>query len=383
MSCAGWSGLNPICDSSRPCSQGICKFRWTATPAERLVIFGICSLMMSRLARWNSSADCRLRTPPTAFWPPGLQRPCFRTTPRLVDYPLFLLRPPEGTDTVGLTWALSETADARRASHRCAPRSLRLRSRGAKSKGVAPVEEDKPAIDWVICVDWAKSLERRRAWVADVAARSVGPLACADLTLGELLKAAPGGRGLIGIDAVLGVPRPYSTKACTAVHAWQDAEDFPSWLSLAVREPRVFEEVTDPEAWSWNRPFIAVPPGAGTLTAFRARAGSDLLRSVDKFTSAKPVFVVSGFSGTVGAGTRDLWRTLAPLLPQRRIFGVWPFEGSLPALLDRYDVVLRRSTRASRCWFSPETCRRRCFALQRHKENRAPRRSRRLSPRVG
>ena len=44
--------------------------------------------------------------------------------------------------------------------------------------------------------------------------------------------------------------------------------------------------------------------------------------------------------GTVGWGTIALWTELIPLLEDKRDFAVWPFEGDLPDLLPRREIVL-------------------------------------------
>jgi hypothetical protein len=48
------------------------------------------------------------------------------------------------------------------------------------------------SIDWIVSVDWGKELGKRRAWVADVAARHVRKLEGDRWTLANVLAAARG-----------------------------------------------------------------------------------------------------------------------------------------------------------------------------------------------
>ncbi len=190
------------------------------------------------------------------------------------------------------------------------------------------------SFDTILAIDWGKEFTKRRVWIADVKRRTVRPLA-GSWSLPTVLAAARKlrGRTLIGIDAALGLPQAYFDAARASVPAWTSATDFLSWLRCAVETPRFFDEVRVAADWSHARPFLAVPAGAGALTAFRTRAGGKLLRAVDAATRAKSLFIVSGIRGTVGSGTRLLWRDLAPLLGNgQRDFAVWPFEGSLASL---------------------------------------------------
>lgn len=155
------------------------------------------------------------------------------------------------------------------------------------------------------------------------------------------------GRTLVGIDAALGVPRPWLLRAVAETPAWSGCASFLEWLPRAMRHPDFQREVRSADAWRWDRPFIAVPGGIGSLRAFWARAGgAPLLRRVDVRTGASSLFVVSGIPGTVGSGTRALWTELVELGARGDELAVWPFAGRLDALGAR--VVL--------CEIYPRVC---------------------------
>ncbi len=199
-----------------------------------------------------------------------------------------------------------------------------------------------PTTTWatILCIDWAKSLRKRRAWVADVAGRTVRPLDDGPWTLGRAIDVAKRlpGPVLVGIDAALGVPAHYFARAVAEIPAFRDAVDFPTWVARAVKHPGFLDEAPDASAWRVDRPFIAVPPGTGALRRFWDAAGARLLRAVDVSTGAKSPFVVSGIPGTVGSGSRALWTELAPLLATERSFHLWPFDG--PLLSRRHPVAV-------------------------------------------
>lgn len=196
--------------------------------------------------------------------------------------------------------------------------------------------------DWstIVCVDWGKERAKRRAWMADVDRRVITPLDVAT-TVKEILAyaAARPGRALIGIDAALGIPATYFEHASASIAAWKGVRDFPSWLVRAMAHPGFQSEARSATDWRADRPFIAVPAGPGSLGAFWGRAGGSLLREIDVATGAKCVFIVSGIPGTVGSGTRELWKELAPLLDRERKFGLWPFDGSLGSMGGRKVVL--------------------------------------------
>jgi hypothetical protein len=149
-----------------------------------------------------------------------------------------------------------------------------------------------------------------------------------------------GGRGVVAIDAALGMPKGYLERLWACAAEWRDVNGFLPWLHRAAATPGFFVESRSAADWRYDRPFIAVPGGAGSLDTFWARTGGPLLRGVEKDTGAKSLFIVSGIPGTVGSGTRALLQELAPLLRPGRDFGIWPFEGPLPVLLGRHGIVV-------------------------------------------
>jgi hypothetical protein len=107
--------------------------------------------------------------------------------------------------------------------------------------------------------------------------------------------------------------------------------------------PRFFDATADARDWSVERPFFAVPTGAGGLRSYLEAAAQrdvDLYRRIDRLTGAKAVFIRSGVPGSVGSAACALWQELAPYVGERRAFSVWPFEGHLEALLRSTSVVV-------------------------------------------
>jgi len=194
-----------------------------------------------------------------------------------------------------------------------------------------------PRWDRFVCVDWSKDPGKRRAWVAEIGMRRVAPAEDVEPTLASLVgfaRALPG-RTVLAIDAALGVPRRYLEDARRTVPAWSGAEDFLTWLALAMEQPSVLREVRSAAEWRPERPFLSVPAGKGSLDAFWSRCGGELLRAIDVATGAKSVFVVSGIPGTVGSGSRALWVELAALLGSAPDLAIWPFDGTLDAIPKR------------------------------------------------
>lgn len=200
----------------------------------------------------------------------------------------------------------------------------------------------------LISADWSKNPKKRSVWVADMEAR-------------RLRKADPGPRGwdiksvleraktlrdagpvLIGIDAALGLPSDYWRLATEQSPSLRSGT-FVDWLQRFAPEDDFFDTVTDPACWRVERPWFAVQKGPGGLTSFTSKGEDGLLRRIDKATGAKTLFAVSGIPGTVGSGTRELWKGLIPLLAGKREYAIWPFEGKLSALLDEHGIVLAES----------------------------------------
>ena len=181
--------------------------------------------------------------------------------------------------------------------------------------------------------------------MAELSARRISRPGSNGWTLEALLQLAADlaqdGSVLVGIDAALGVPAGY----WRAVQArdWDGGgtpATFIDWLRRLDPADEFFEPVDDPSAWRVDRPFFRVPGRKGGLSDFKNRFDDGFLRPIDRLTGAKPLFAVSGIPGTVGSGTRALWKELIPLLQPGRELAVWPFQGALPELLGRRGIVL-------------------------------------------
>jgi hypothetical protein len=197
----------------------------------------------------------------------------------------------------------------------------------------------------IICADWGAQPKKRKAWVADIAKKQIRPLELVDLSIETLVEAAKRAPKpvVIAIDAVLGIPRSYLDRWKREVDP--EHKDFLSWLKCANEIPGFYEEVGSASDWSVQRPFIKVPGGKGSLSQFwlKSNESRPLLRNVERQSKANSVLIVSGIPGSVGSGSRALWKELAPLLAKTRTergFGVWPFEGGLATLLGSDGVVL-------------------------------------------
>lgn len=134
------------------------------------------------------------------------------------------------------------------------------------------------------------------------------------------------GRVLIGVDVGMGVPHGF-WQLVLADCEGSLPENFVQWLGSIDPDGGFFETVAKPGEWSTRRPWFAVGKGPGGLTSFTGKTGDNLHRSLAAATTAKPIFAVSGIPGSVGSGTREIWRELVPMLKEPRDFAVWPFEG--------------------------------------------------------
>lgn len=209
-----------------------------------------------------------------------------------------------------------------------------------------PTQEKHQYPRFFVSADWSKDPGKRAVYVADLRERRICREARSDwnldslIGLGEELSAE--GSVLVGVDVVLGVPRSY-WKLVLADSRHGQPTDFVDWLGRLGGNREFFNPantVKDHEQWRVDLPWFHVPKGEGTLTAFKDRADDGFLRRIDRSTGAKPLFAVSGIPGTVGSGTRDFWRELAPRLERDRNFAVWPFEGGLTDPLGTTRIVL-------------------------------------------
>ena len=207
-----------------------------------------------------------------------------------------------------------------------------------------PSSPQSPA--FFVSADWSKDTRKRSVHVADLAARRIRRPQNQDWTLTALLhlatELARRGSVLVGVDAALGVPAGYWS--AVQAHDWNKQvkpANFVDWLSRLDPDSDFFQDpVHEPGEWDVGRPFFRVPGRSGGLSDFTNPFDDGLRRRIDEATDAKPLFAVSGIPGTVGSGTRALWKELIPLLAGKREFAVWPFEGDLPAVLERRGIVL-------------------------------------------
>ena len=204
---------------------------------------------------------------------------------------------------------------------------------------------DRELLSYFLSVDWSKFAGKRSVYLCDVRRRRVKR--CdppgAGWNLAALLDFSDDlsrdGSVLIGMDVVLGVPKGY-WRLILDDRRRGAPKNFVDWLSSRCEFAGFFETVADPADWSVNRPWFKVRKGAGGLTAFTNKVRGGMRRRIDAATGGKPVFAVSGIPGTVGSGTRDFWRELAPHLSLDRRFKIWPFDGALDALLEDRGVAL-------------------------------------------
>ncbi|HLT30948.1 MAG TPA: hypothetical protein VK013_12985 [Myxococcaceae bacterium] len=211
---------------------------------------------------------------------------------------------------------------------------------------------------FILCCDWSKEASGRAVYVADVAARTVrhvglepsrrpdGGAWTFEATLAHARILRREGPVLLTFDAPLGVPASY-LEAARQQGPWHDVRDFVEWLPRACETPGFFENGDGGEAWALTRPFIHLAKGTGSLQAFRERAGAlgvELERDIERRTRAKSVFLAAGLPGSVGSAAKDLWKGLAGALraPSEgaRDFGIWPFEGTLGAILSDRGIAI-------------------------------------------
>lgn len=200
----------------------------------------------------------------------------------------------------------------------------------------------------IVSVDWAKRLGGRAVYtarpegsgwrIARAAPTRDGWCLDSILGLAESLAAPYAGACLVAIDAVLGLPDRYGAQT--------GVEGFPAALEWLEAGGGLADAARSSEAWSVASPFFAVGAGPGGLTRFLDRAGGRgmLYRQIERATGAKPVFATSGIPGTVGSGSRVLWRELLALRRAGgRAFRLWPFEIDVEAIADAGCPVLAES----------------------------------------
>lgn len=147
------------------------------------------------------------------------------------------------------------------------------------------------------------------------------------------------GRVLIGVDVGMGVSCGF-WKLVLAGRETAPPKDFVQWLGDIDPESGFFETAAHPGQWSVRRPWFAVGKGSGGLTSFTGKTGDNLHRRLAAATTAKPIFAVSGIPGSVGSGTREIWRELVPMLKKPRDLAVWPFEGDTEFGHAEHEILL-------------------------------------------
>lgn len=189
----------------------------------------------------------------------------------------------------------------------------------------------------VIAADWGLSRRKRAVAIAELGARRVSALEPppGGWDLGALLARADTSPGpvLVGVDLALGLPRGIS-----------EGVAFLDWLAGPAGERALAEEAPDASRWSPETPFFRVPPGRGSLGAFReaaASAGVTLSRELDRSLGGASPLILSGIPGSVGSGTRAFWRELRPRLAPGRPFSVWPFDAPSggPVICELYPAI--------------------------------------------
>jgi 8-oxo-dGTP diphosphatase len=231
-----------------------------------------------------------------------------RATPSPREHDRLAWLAPRELESVAWTPADVPILPAIRARLRAAPPPI-----GPSAEGVS-----------FLCVDWASHRRGRAAWLATTRPRLEVrrlPPPAAGWSLASLLSRATrarersGGPVVVVFDAVLGLP----ALALQRLGARTFLEGLARLEALDALAPpdRVAKE-----------PFFRVMAGTGSLTRTIRRLGgrSAIHRQIDLRTAAKSVFALSGIPGSVGSGSRALWRELVPLLAAPRSFTLWPFE---------------------------------------------------------
>ncbi|MYH26630.1 MAG: hypothetical protein F4156_15535 [Holophagales bacterium] len=145
----------------------------------------------------------------------------------------------------------------------------------------------------------------------------------------------------MGVDLALGLPQSYWELVVAEPRYGQPAT-FIDWLEQLADDSGFFDPantVPNSEHWRVDRPWFQVPGGPGSRTSFTEKVDDGFCRRIERNTGANPLFIVRGIPGTVGSGTRDFWRELAPHLSGDRNFRIWPFDGPLSDLLERGIVL--------------------------------------------
>jgi hypothetical protein len=196
---------------------------------------------------------------------------------------------------------------------------------------------------YLLCADWAKEGEKRVCYVADVVEKTIKLLDASNLTLSSLLEHAAryanDGKVLLSFDVAIGVPSAFFVRV-QKEKKWAHCQNFLEWLATIDLDSDFWIETKNAAEWNAAKPFISVPAGKGSLTAFNNALGRSLRRNIDVRFGGKSPFIVNGFPGTVGSATRSFWKELIPILTPTKTFSVWPFEGDFGDAFQKSDVVV-------------------------------------------
>ena len=202
------------------------------------------------------------------------------------------------------------------------------------------------SVPYFLSADWSKRPDKRSVYLADCRkprVRRCEPPPGLGWDLDALLRRAQDlardGPVLVGIDVVLGVPKGYWASMRDKQRR-RRPETLVDWLRGLDPSGEFFETVNEPDQWRVDRPWFKVAKGIGARTRFTSQVEGGMRRRIDVATGGNPLFAVAGMPGTVGAGTREVWKELIPHLSDDREFAIWPFEDSLNCLLDKGGVVL-------------------------------------------
>lgn len=197
--------------------------------------------------------------------------------------------------------------------------------------------------------DW--SVDARKRWVAVARRDPRGrwtvqapcPVGDPATFLARLLAQAEGAPVALGVDLPLGVPRAW------APHA--GARDFPDFLRTltGARAEKFFAVAATLDEVSPERPFYPARGVAGMTRAAHARAlnfaeARDLSRLCDRATPERPagapLFWTLGANQS-GKAAIAAWRDMiVPALAENFPLRIWPFEGTLAALLSPGTVTI-------------------------------------------
>ena len=206
-----------------------------------------------------------------------------------------------------------------------------------------------PLFTSILCADWSRKPKGREVYLADTLNRRIFREASiggwtVDTVLARARALKANGPTLVAFDAPLGLPMGYFRAVKDGSSRYRSCKTFVDWLVIAGKSDRLFKAVDNLDSWSVDQPFFALPAGTGSRRrweAHLAESGIDALRSIDRLTKAKPLFIVSGIPGSVGSAACDLWRGLLPFLGRKEPeIAIWPFQGDLDELSQSGSIVV-------------------------------------------